>query len=84
MHRKTRQEMVKTSLYMEKAEFAKIARLSGDISLNLFVMRAVRRAIADAEAEQNERKKVLKGLNGVQPSPTAALTVDSGGTRING
>lgn len=54
-----RQEMVKTSLWMHKNEFAKIAELSGDISLNLFVMRAVRKAIAatEAEHEQDEERR---------------------------
>lgn len=76
--------MVKASLWMHKDEFKKITELSGDLSLNLFVMRAVRKAIAAAE-EMEEKKNKKNGLQGslaIQggEEPATATTVDIGGS----
>jgi hypothetical protein len=56
MRKHPRQEMVKASLWMHRDEFKKVAELSGDMSMNLFMMRAVRKAIEDAE-EEGEHKE---------------------------
>jgi len=54
MHRNTRQEMVKASIWMHKNEMKKIEELSGDISKNLFMMRAIRKAIKEGQGGNKE------------------------------
>lgn len=44
--------MVKASLWMHKKEFKKIAELSGDLSTDLFIMRAIRKQIEEEERKQ--------------------------------
>jgi len=46
--------MVKASLWMHEDEFKKIAELSGDMSMNLYMMRAIRKTIAEEEKEGEE------------------------------
>ena len=54
MRKNQSKDMVKASLWLHKDEYAKMAELSGDMSINLFAMRAIRKAI---QAEEDEQKK---------------------------
>lgn len=54
MRKHPRQQMVKASLWMHEDEFKKIAELSGDMSMNLYMMRAIRKTIAEEEKEGEE------------------------------
>ena len=55
-----RSEMHKASIWMTKKEFAKLAKLSGDKSLNLFIMQAVRKEIGAAAAAEEEKEEELQ------------------------
>jgi hypothetical protein len=49
--------MVKASIWMHKNEMKKIEELSGDISKNLFMMRAIRKAIEEESAEGGKKEE---------------------------
>lgn len=72
MHQNKGTEMVKTSVYMRKDDFEKVQQFSDDISWNLFMRRAIRRAI------EEEEEKRLKGVVSSQSSPAATSTTDRG------
>jgi hypothetical protein len=46
--------MVKASIWMHKNEMKKIEELSDDISKNLFMMRAIRKAIKEGQGGNRE------------------------------
>jgi hypothetical protein len=69
MRKHTRQEMMKASLWMHRSEYKKIAALSGDMSMNSYLMTIIRNAIA-AEQKKN-RQDHEKGVEG--PGSTKTL-----------
>src|SRR5215207_3354000 len=62
MHKHSSKDMVKASLWIPKKEFKKIAELSGDLSMNLFIMRAIRKQI---EEEERKRHPLLQDASQV-------------------
>jgi hypothetical protein len=71
----TRQEMTKASLWLTKEEYRKICALSGHLSVNAYLMAAVRKAIAAAEKEEVQKEEMLSGPIFAGASPTAATAV---------
>jgi hypothetical protein len=53
MDKHSSKDMVKVSFWIHKKEFQKIAELSGDLGMNLFIMRAIRRQIEEEERKQD-------------------------------
>ena len=70
--------MAKASLWMHKSELQKIAELSGDMSLNVFLMQIIRKSLANelkgVESENKNKKKMgVRGL-GVESEPTTTAS----------
>jgi hypothetical protein len=76
MRKHTAQQMMKASLWMPKDEYNKLVELSGDLSLNLTIMRMVRKGIAEEEEKQNKEQTGVRGLQvssqaaPITPTPT--------------
>jgi hypothetical protein len=76
MHKHSSKDMVKASLWMHKKEFKKIAELSGDLSMNVFITRAIRKQI---EEEERKQRPLLQDASQVG-SPQKRQTAGAGGT----
>lgn len=65
LRKHTRQEMAKASLWMHKNELQKIEELSGDMSLNVFLMQIIRKSLA------NELQGVIMSAAGTSSASEA-------------
>jgi hypothetical protein len=78
MHKRSSKDMVKVSLWMHKKEFKKIAELSGDLSMSVFIMRAVRKQIE--EEEERKQRPLLQDASQVVGGPHKRQTAGAGRT----
>ena len=78
MHKHSSKDMVKVSLWMHKKEFKKIAELSGDLSMSVFIMRAVRKQIE--EEEERKQRPLLQDTSQVVGGPRKRQAAGAGRT----
>lgn len=85
LRKHSRQEMAKASLWMHKRELEKLAELSGDMSLNVFLMQIIRKSLANeltgvvilSELEKNKKAGVRGQVLEAKPTTTSTLFVNS-------
>ena len=68
--------MAKASLWMHKKEFDKLAELSGDMALNVYLMQIIRKSLANELSKvpvtENENKNKKDGVKGSKTSNLAS------------
>ena len=78
MHKHSSKDKVKASLWIPKKEFKKITELSGDLSIDLFIMRAIRKQIEEEERKQHPLLQDTSQVGG--PGKGQAARTGAGGT----
>jgi hypothetical protein len=81
LRRHASKDMMRAHVRMSKIEYQKVMDLSGNLSINEFLMTGIRKLISDAELERN-KKESLSGLTLSGASPSATPAQDSTFLRV--